>query len=247
MAGVQSAPLNTYNTLGFPGDIAFGTPWRSTPYNLNSAGQAQTFGFAFTVQNGGNPDPVGAAPVAGLAKVGGLANAVFAGILVNPKEHVTAGISGNALAPNLNLPDNSVGALCNEGDVYVQLGNTANIGDQCYFDATTGAIGSLAPNSAFTGVIASNVLTVSGYVAGGAPLAVGSQIFGANILTPTFISVLGTGTGGNGTYTVTGQATAASSAMSSNAIAPAGKVIFPGKVARYDVAAAGVAVIHIGA
>lgn len=238
--------VNTYNALGIPGDIAFASPMKVQPYNLNSSAQAQTIGFAFTVVNGGDPDAVNAAPNAGLARVGG--TGVFAGILLNPKVYASTGVTGNPLGSSLNLPDNSVGQLMTEGFVNVALGNTAKVGDLVLYDTTTGAITSVPPSSSFTGVVATNTLTVSSYVAGGAPLGVGSQITGANITQPTYISALGTGTGGNGTYTVTGAATVASSAMNGSAIAPSGKAFIAGaRVARYDVAAAGVAVISLSA
>lgn len=231
---MQSGPLNVYNTIGFPGDIAFGAPMRVSPFNLNSNGQAQTFGFAFTVKNGANPNPGTDTPNAGLAQVGG--TGVFAGILINPKESITSGTASGALNPNLNLPDNSIGQLMGEGQCYVILGNTAKIGDLAYYDNTTGAIGSVPPNASFTGVVASNVLTVSGYVAGGAPIGVGSVISGAGVTPGTVVSALGSGTGGNGTYTVTGAATVASTTMSSTAVAPAGKTfISNGRIARDDV------------
>ena len=246
MATMQAGPLNTYNTIGFPGDLAFGVPMRSSPYNLNSSGQAQTVGFAFTLTNGANPNPAGATPNAGQAQVGG--TGIFAGILINPKEYITSGTSSGALNPTLNLPDNSLGTLMQVGQCYVVLGTTAKIGDLVYYDNTTGALGSVPPSSSFTGVVASNVLTVSGYVAGGAPLGIGSIIAGTGVTPFTVISALGTGTGGNGTYTVTGAATVASAAMTGTAVAPTGKTLIPtAHVTRDDVPVAGIACIGLSA
>jgi hypothetical protein len=237
--------VNTYNTIGFPGNLAFDVPMRAAPFNLVSTPQVNTVGYACTVISGGNPDTVGGSPLAGTAKVGG--TGVFAGIIIMPKSYVTSGTGGSALAPTLALPDNTTAELLQEGQIFVSLGTTANIGDLVYYDNTTGALGSVAPTSSFTGVVATNTLTVSAYVAGGAPLGVGSQITGANITQPTFITALDTGTGGNGTYTVTGAATVASSAMTGSAIAPSGKTFISNtRVARYDVAAAGLAVISVG-
>lgn len=241
---VFQSSIPVYNAAGVPGDMAFDGPLRATPYNLNSAGQAQVIGYAYTVNNGGNPNPPANCPVAGTAKVGG--TGPFAGILVNSKEYANFGAGNNALAANFALPDNSIGTLANMGIFWVTLSNSALVGDRVYFNNTTGALTAVAPNSTFTGVVATNTLTVSGFVAGGAPLGVGSVISGTGVQGGTRITALGTGTGGNGTYTVDGNATVASTTMTSQAIAPAGSTLMPNTfVDRFDVSAAGLAVIKM--
>lgn len=65
--------------------------------------------------------------------------------------------------------------------------------------------------ASFTGVIAGNTLTVSG--ASGLPLAVGQTVVGAGVTANTQITALGSGTGGNGTYTVNNSQTVSSEAM----------------------------------
>jgi hypothetical protein len=52
----------------------------------------------------------------------------------------------------------------------------------------------------FSGSISGTTLTVSSITSGG--LSIGSTIFGAGVTTGTYITALGTGTGGIGTYTV---------------------------------------------
>lgn len=237
--------VNIYNALGIVGDLAFDGPVRAVPYNLVSTPQVNTIGCAFTISSGGNPEPTtAAAPNAGTAQVGG--TGVFAGILVNPKAYVTAGTGGNALAATLALPDNSVGELLQMGEIFFAAPAACNVGDVVYYDNTTGVLGTQAPSSSFTGVVATNTLTVSGFVAGGAPLAIGTVISGTGVTPGTVISALGTGTGGNGTYTVNGAATVSSTTMKGSSVAPSGKTLVPNcVVSHYDVAAAGVGVIKL--
>lgn len=239
--------VNIFNALGIVGDLAFDGPIRTVPYNLVSDSAAyNVFGRAFTVSAGGNPEPSPAtsAPNAGEAKAGG--TGVFAGILVNPKEHTTAGTGGNALAPTLTLPNNSTAALALMGEFFVAYPAACNVGDKVYYDTTTGVLGTVPPTSSFTGVVATNTLTVSDFVAGGAPLGIGSVISGTGVTPGTVISALGTGTGGNGTYTVTGAASVSSTTMTGTAIAPSGKAFVPnGVVSHYALTAAGVGVIKL--
>lgn len=242
----QTSTVNVYNALGIPGAIAFDGPSRAGTFNLVSGAQAQTIGFAFTHDNSGAvPNPALNAPSAGLARVGG--TGAFAGILVNPKVYATGGGSAGPLSPTLNLPNNAIGELLAMGEIFVSLPAAANVGDAVLYNTTTGALQSQANSSAFTGVVATNTLTVSAFVAGGAPLGVGSQIRGgATAAGITFITALGTGTGGNGTYTVSGNATVASAALTGSGVAPTGTAFVPNAiVSRYGVAAAGVAVIKL--
>jgi hypothetical protein len=77
------------------------------------------------------------------------------------------------------------------------------------------ALGVTGPAGAsFTGAIAGSVLTVS-VVATGA-LVAGQEVRGAGIATGTLIASFGTGTGGTGTYNLTGTQTVTSEAMTSN-------------------------------
>lgn len=70
----------------------------------------------------------------------------------------------------------------------------------------------------FTGVVSTTTLTVSGYTAtNGGALGVGSVISGGTIAAGTYITALGTGTGGNGTYTIDTSQTVSSASMTGNA------------------------------
>lgn len=70
------------------------------------------------------------------------------------------------------------------------------------------------PGPLFTGSISGNTLTVSAVASG--TIAVGQTVFGTGVANGTTISALGTGTGGTGTYTLSGGAqTVASESMGS--------------------------------
>lgn len=237
--------VNIYNTIGVVGDFAKTGPQRAETWNLTSSGQAQTIGSAFTQTSGGNPNPVPGSPVCGTAQVGGTGN--FAGILVNSKEYALYGTTtGGPLAASLNLPDGAIGSLATMGYVFVNLTTIGNVGDFILYDNTTGALASQARSSSFTGVVATNTLTVTSFVTGGAPLAIGTVISGTGVTPGTVISALGSGTGGNGTYTVTGAATVASATMTGNSIAPTGKTFVPNAVIDgFDMTATGIAIIKL--
>lgn len=206
MADFQST-VNIFNALGIPGELAFNGPIRAGSYNLTSSGTPNVVGYAYTVLAGANPDPSGAAGNAGNATVGG--TGVFAGILMNPKEYALRGTSlGGPLAASLVLPDYEIGDLLLMGEVFVNLPGPASIGDLVSYDALTGALNSFAPTTRFTATIATTTLTVSAVAAGS--LQVGSLISGAGVTPGTYITALGTGLGGTGTYTINNSQTVGS-------------------------------------
>lgn len=78
-------------------------------------------------------------------------------------------------------------------------------------------IGTTATTAAVvTGSISATTLTVSAVASG--TLAVGQQLTGANVAVGTFITALGSGTGGTGTYTVSQSQTAASATIDAYAV-----------------------------
>jgi hypothetical protein len=236
--------VNIFPTLGFIGNQADNSPVRAQTWILNSSGTANNIGYAFTKTNGGNPDPTLGSAVAGTAQVGG--SGEFAGILVNPLEQTLFGTTSGPLNPTLALPDYSIGALATFGQWFVNLANPALVGNLVFYNTTTGALDSIFPTSTFTGVVATNTLTVSAFTAGGAPLAVGTKISGTGVQNGTYITALDSGTGGNGTYTVTGAATVSSTTMMGNAVLASGSLFVPNTVVtRYDVAATGLAAIQL--
>lgn len=72
---------------------------------------------------------------AGKAQVGG--TGVFAGILVNPKEHTLYG----GLSATMQLPDGSNGALCRFGVIYVKVATDVDNGYKACYRTSDGAIG----------------------------------------------------------------------------------------------------------
>lgn len=236
--------VNIFSAFGVVGDVVYTGPIRAVPYVLVSDPEANVIGRAFTVTNGADPDPSLNSALPGEAVVGG--TGVFAGILINSKEYPGFGTSGNPLAASITLPDEATGSLLQMGEVVVTLPAAANIGDLVFYDNDDGILETVAPSSSFTGVVATNTLTVSGFVAGGAPLRVGTVIAGTGVEGGTVITALGSGTGGNGTYTVNGAATVASTTMTGNAVLASGKTFVPNcVVSRFDVSGSGLAVIKL--
>lgn len=128
--------------------------------------------------------------------------------------------AGSTPLPN-PIPLNSRGEISNTSGVSCQLfltegvtytftlkdafGNAIWTADNVQAQgAETGTMtdeGPFVAGPRFTGVIAGSTLTVSAF-SSGAPLAIGQTLFGAGITAGTTITAEGTGTGGNGTYTV---------------------------------------------
>lgn len=205
--------VNQFNALGIPGELAFAGPTRAETYNLNSSGVPQIFGYAFTKTGGGNPEPTSYPPGsanAQSAQVGG--SGPFAGILIGPKEHALNGTAlGGPLAASLVLPDDTIGQLCDMGYVFVSLPGPANVGDLVTYDPLTGALNSMARQTEFTGSIATTTLTVTAIAKG--RLGVGSLVTGPGVTPGTYITALGTGLGGVGTYTINNSQTVGSTPL----------------------------------
>lgn len=196
--------VNVYNPLGFVGDLAFQGPTRAIGANIDSSGVPNLFGYAYTFTDPATADPALASPNGATVKVGG--TGIFAGILVNTKENVLNGVTGNPLGASLALPDNSIGEFLQMGYCYVNLPGPANPGDLVTYDPLTGALNSITPETAFTGTIAAGdgdaaaVLTVTALTSGA--LAVGQLITGPGLEGGLYIAALGTGLGEEGTYTL---------------------------------------------
>jgi len=234
--------VNIYNAAGIIGDLAFDGPIRAMPYNLDGdAAYPNVIGRMFTIVSGANPEPSAAAPNAGTARAGG--TGAFAGLLVNTKAYVTAGVSGNALDPTLTLPDYTIGEIAQMGEFWVAFPAAAEPGDLVYFDNTTGVIGTTAPTGAATGAAtASATLTVSALSAG--VIGIGSKVYGTDGNGVEVIA-LGSGTGGNGTYTLNKAVTVAG-AITFTSVAPSGKTLAPNTVvSHYSATGAGIGVIKL--
>lgn len=236
--------VNVFNALGIPGEYSFDGPIRAKEWNLSSSGVPNVIGYAFTEVTASNPNPAAGAMDGGVAQVGG--TGVFAGIFINPKEQSSNGtVVGGPLGPTLVVPDNTLGTLCDMGEVFVVLPGPANPGDLVTYDPATGALNSIPPTVKFTGAIVAtaggDVLTVTAVSVG--TLAVGQLITGTGVYGGTYIAKLGSGTGDTGTYLLTtiDLQTVASEAMTApNLPAPA----FAAS-AGYITTSAGVDTLHI--
>ena len=245
MVGFQST-VNIYESLGNPGDLAYSGPMRGQVYNLVSNSVANTVGNIFTVTNGGNPDPTTSSPNAGTAVCGG--TGLFAGLLVNSKEYTNFGTSGNPLAATLVLPDYTVGTLATMGEFYVAVNNQPTIGDLATYNPLTGAISSIDPVVNFVGSSSTTTLTVASISSG--HIYIGMPVLGASgAVTPgTYVTALGTGLGGTGTYTINNSQSIAGSTALYAPNVPSAAVSVTGSIATtvLTVSAVGSGQVYIG-
>lgn len=198
MSAVQST-VNVFYAFGVPGEFYFDGPQRAGVYNIESDSAAYNIigATAFTTADGVD------------AKAGGVIGngRVFAGILAQPKVYATSGTTAGALAPTLTLPNHGTGEFATMGYLVVTLPAAAALGDLVLMDTTTGALSTVSPNFAATGAASgSATLTVSLLTTGS--IGIGSKVFGTDADGVEVIA-LGSGTGGNGTYTLNKSVTVA--------------------------------------
>lgn len=224
--------------LGVPGERYTDAPHRAQSGVMVSTPQLNVIGataYTLTSQAGeGSP---------AIVQAGG--TGAYMGILANPKIYASPGAGGVPLAPTMTLPDQAVGELALAGEYVLTLPAAANIGDLLQFDQTTGALSTVAPVAAFTGVIAvtTGVLTVSALTAGSIGLGTALISGGAVV---AHVTGLGTGTGGNGTYTTDIITAVGSGPMTAATVAASGKTIIPGAtVSRFNVSGAGIGVVKL--
>lgn len=224
--------VSTAQGFGVVGELYTDGPHRAQTYILNSSGQAQYVGYAYTKVSEGN------------AMVGG--TGVFAGILGNPKAYASRGTTaGGSLAPTLILSDYEEGELVSMGSMVVSLPAAAVIGDLVAFNNTTGALTTMSPVAKFTASQTTTVLTVSAITAGNTGnLGIGSVVnTGSTVVT---IVSLGTGTGGTGTYNVNVSQSVGSGAMTATPVAVSGTTLIPNcKVDYFTPTGAGLAVVTL--
>jgi len=231
-------------SAGVVGELFKGSVWRCQPGVIDSVGTTNLneVGRVFTqTLNTDNHCGVGGAIAEGTP---------FYGILCNPKEYVNLGtVAGGTLAPSLALPQYAKGSFCkNTNGIFVPFQQAGLIGDFVDFDTTTGllwprqALGALG---AATLAITSNVGTVAGFVAGSAPIGIGT-VFNT-LAGPATVISLGTGTGGNGTYNLSVIANQGATANTTyTTTAPTGRAQVPGaRVEFYNIPAAGLGVMSL--
>ncbi|MDE3023341.1 MAG: hypothetical protein KGI54_16080 [Pseudomonadota bacterium] len=103
--------------------------------------------------------------------------------------------------------------LMGEGDFWVKTNTNATVGQKVFANLSDGTVSTAAAGATIaaasvTGSISGTTLNVT--VVGSGALAVGQMITGNGIAADTYITALGTGTGGIGTYTVSISQTVAS-------------------------------------
>ena len=125
---------------------------------------------------------------------------------VNLKEATTLTGSGSGIGGRI-ITDDAFASLRMFNPIRAAGARVINtIGSDEAFVVKTGNATNLQNGAVVTGVIAASVLTVSAVASG--VLRVGQILSGTGVAAGTYISALGTGTGGTGTYTVVGDTTA---------------------------------------
>lgn len=148
------AAVNPNIGFGVVGELFLEGPMRAQPAVLNSVAPTNNVvGRAFYVVDDATgsyetaTDPQPLEVQAG--NVAGSANAVFAGILANPKVYANFGVTGDTLGANLTLPNNTMVELVQESaGIIIAVPAAVAIGDWVYSTNATGALVTTAPNAA---------------------------------------------------------------------------------------------------
>ena len=121
--------------FGVPGEQFSDGPWRAQPYTIESALASYNIigATACTITSQGFC-------AAGRSS----AQAVFAGILVDPKNLALFGSGGQPLEPSLTVPNFTAVECATMGSYIVTLPAPAAIGDKVVFDNTTGALSTIS-------------------------------------------------------------------------------------------------------
>jgi hypothetical protein len=119
----------------------------------------------------------------------------------------------------MTVPAGLAITLFNAGDFWCKPVAGAAIGQKAFASYIDGSIkalaaGTVSSDAVVTGAISGTTLTVSAVTSG--TLAVGQLITGAGVAASTYITALGTGTGGTGTYTVNNSQTVASETLTAS-------------------------------
>lgn len=83
----------------------------------------------------------------GVVRAGNAGSAVFAGILVNPKNQMLIGDGNNPLNPSFVLPNYVNADFLTEGSIFVSLTVSAAIGDLVCYNNTTGILQTISPGA----------------------------------------------------------------------------------------------------
>jgi HK97 family phage major capsid protein len=129
---------------------------------------------------------------------------------VNLKEASALTGSGSGIGGRV-FYDNSFAALRMANPIRKLARQFTTTGSDVQFVAKTGNITNIQNGAVVTASITASVMTVTAVTNG--TLRVGQIISGSGVNAGTYISALGTGTGGTGTYTVVGDTTATSTTI----------------------------------
>lgn len=123
---------------GIPGEQYSDSPWRAQSFQINSADAAYNI-------IGATMCSVSSQGVCAAGNVSG--TAIFAGLLVDPKDIALFGASGIPLNPTLTVPNFTQVECATMGSFWVTLPDTAAIGDYVIYDEVTGAIDTVTPGT----------------------------------------------------------------------------------------------------
>jgi hypothetical protein len=139
--GFQTA-VQIFQGMGVPGEQYSDSPLRAQSYTINSV-------LASYNIIGATMCTVTSQGFCAAGNAGG--TAVFAGLLVDPKDIAFFGSGGIPLNPTLTVPDFTQVECATMGTFVVTLPAAANIGDWVIYDNTTGAISTVAPGTSLPG------------------------------------------------------------------------------------------------
>jgi len=160
--GFQST-VSIQQGFGVPGEQYSDGPWRAQSYTINSA--------SATYNNiGSTMCSITSQGFCAAGNSGG--TAVFAGLLVDPKDVALFGTGGIPLNPTLNVPNYTQVECATMGSYVVTLPAAANIGDWVCYDNTTGALTTVAPGTSLPSGTSWGNAVVDYYTVAGAGLAV---------------------------------------------------------------------------
>jgi hypothetical protein len=124
--------------FGVPGEQYSDGPWRAQSYSIDSTDATNNI-------IGATMCSITSQGVCAAGNTGG--TAVFAGLLVDPKDIALFGSGGIPLNPTLTVPNFTQIECATMGSYVVTLPGAAAIGDWVIYDQTTGAISTVAPGT----------------------------------------------------------------------------------------------------
>lgn len=116
--------------FGVPGDLYSNQARRAEPFNVDTATEVARM---MTVVSEGVCTP------------GGTEGDTLAGVIFNPKELVNKGTAGNPLAPNLEVPENSLVSCLLEGELVIEVPADAQIGWTVVYAEADGVLSAIDP------------------------------------------------------------------------------------------------------